>query len=328
MDCSGHGTEVASVAAGRLSGVAKGANILALKILSCSGQGRNSDLIAALDWIATNYKAPGVINLSLGGPSSVTLDMAVESVISRGIPVVVAAGNDGTDACECSPARLSLSMTVGASTQSDERAEFSNFGKCVNIFAPGHMIQVARVGISSPNMIAGGELLAKNHLPKVEEFAISSGTSLAAPAVAGVAALILEQHPTITVPKLWTILRSISQKDSISMASLKGSPNLLLQSLPGAGIDLMALDLEDGSTTEIIDSGTLNADSLGLSPFTWSWILISTLMILGVFGMFALFAGARAVKNASFRKRQSVPMNMTMPGGDSSLNYARGRTLY
>ena len=369
-DCSGHGTEVASVAAGKLSGVAKHANILALQVLSCDGQGRNSDLIAALEWIAANYEHPGIINLSLGGPRSATLDMAVEAVIARGIPVVVAAGNDGANACEFSPAHLPLSMTVGASTQTDERAEFSNYGKCVKIFAPGHEIQVAKAivrlddpktslgfGISASTTVSIhllNAITSNSQLPDVEDtegvenakgakdvkkveddeednvtkeapkgdfkaqkvdeddengndysfhedghFVVSSGTSLAAPAVTGVAALILERYPEISIPRLWSLVRAMSQKDSIRASTLRGSPNLLLQSPPGIDIDLLALDDEnDGNDGLRAGKGGVlgTSGSLGLSPFTWSWILISALMILGLFGMFVILAGIRAIK--------------------------------
>lgn len=181
-DCQGHGTHVAGTIGGGYGyGMAPGVTLVSARVLGCQGTGSMSGIISALDWIAANARRPAVVNMSLGGGATAALDDAVTRLVNAGIATVVAAGNDGADACNYSPARASRALTVAASTASDARASFSNFGPCVDLFAPGEAI------VSSYNS-------ASNALAQM------SGTSMAAPHVAGRAALLLEANPTWTEP--------------------------------------------------------------------------------------------------------------------------------
>ena len=183
-DCAGHGTHVAGTAAGIFTGIARKANIHSVRVLDCYGSGAYSYIIAGVNWVAQNHVKPAVANMSLGGSSSPTLDSAVNKAISKGVTFVVSAGNDGEygsywgNACNSSPARVPAAITVGATDNSDTRAGFSNFGKCVDIFAPG-------VNITSSIMDSDGSFQSG-----------WDGTSMAAPHVTGVVALYLSANPT------------------------------------------------------------------------------------------------------------------------------------
>ncbi len=178
-DCDGHGTHVAGIAGGTKYGVAKGVKLVAVRVLGCSGSGSTSGVIAGLDWIAKNGTRPGVANMSLGGSASQSLDDAVTNLFKAGIVTAVAAGNSNLDACKESPARAPSAMTVGASDSKDVRANFSNFGSCVDWFAPGTNI------------------VSDYYSSDTATFNMS-GTSMATPHVTGVAALYLQAHPGAT----------------------------------------------------------------------------------------------------------------------------------
>jgi len=178
-DCNGHGTHVAGTAAGGSVGVAQQAIIVPVRVLNCDGSGFGSDLLAGIDWIVkTHPGGPAIINLSLGGAFSAALNSAVESAVSRGFIVVAAAGNSGADACGVSPASAGGVIAVGASTASDNWASFSNYGSCVDVVAPGAGILSSWIGSSGAT-------------------AVLSGTSMAAPHVAGMAARFLQASPGI-----------------------------------------------------------------------------------------------------------------------------------
>jgi subtilisin family serine protease len=179
-DCNGHGTHVASSAAGTRFGVAKLATIIPVRVLDCDGAGSTSDVISGLNWIASRIQATNsqaVVNMSLGGAFDSVLNTAVRTIVNLGVPVVVAAGNDGRDACYASPASEPLAITVGASTDTDEKAGYSNYGSCVDIFAPGSSITAA--GIENDS-----------------ETSVKSGTSMASPHVAGYAAVFKSMFPS------------------------------------------------------------------------------------------------------------------------------------
>lgn len=178
-DCHGHGTHVAGTVAGAQYGVAKAASIVPVRVLACNGRGSYSGVIAGINWTIARHVpgTPAVANMSLGGGFSSTVNRAVERAVQAGITYVVAAGNNNADACRYSPASARAAITVGATTSNDVRSSFSNWGGCLDVFAPGSSIRSAVH--RSPT-----------------SYATYSGTSMAAPHVAGVAALYLSTNPT------------------------------------------------------------------------------------------------------------------------------------
>jgi len=205
-DCNGHGTHVAGTIGSQTYGVAKAARLVPVRVLGCDGSGTYSGVIAGLDWIAQNRPSSqaAVVNMSLGGGASSSLDSAVASLVASGVAVVVAAGNSNTDACTASPARAASAITVGATTTSDSRASFSNYGSCLDIFAPGSNITSTLPGNST---------------------AVYSGTSMAAPHVAGLAAVALSLT-AMTPAQLATYLTETATSGVVSSAGTS-SPNLL-----------------------------------------------------------------------------------------------------
>jgi subtilisin family serine protease len=212
-DCNGHGTHVSGTVGGTTYGVAKGVNLVAVRVLDCNGSGSTSGVIAGIDWVATHHVPSSVANLSLGGGASTALDTAMKRMILSGVATAVAAGNEGRDACSYSPARVSEAMTVGASSISDVKASWSNYGKCVDWFAPGVSITSAwSTGVEATNTI--------------------SGTSMASPHTAGVAALYLDAHPGASPVQVRDALLSFTTKSIITSSSTTN--NHLLHSLEAA----------------------------------------------------------------------------------------------
>lgn len=178
-DCHGHGTHVAGIAVGARYGVAKKATVHPVRVLNCQGEGSDAEILAGIEWILANAVRPAVVNYSVGCDEaciSPAVDAAVQRLIDSGIVWVQAAGNASSDACAYSPNQVAAALTVGASTFSDERAGFSNFGSCVDVWAPGTDI------VSAVNTSFSGAMA-------------SSGTSMATPHVAGAVALHLGEHP-------------------------------------------------------------------------------------------------------------------------------------
>jgi subtilisin family serine protease len=207
-DCQGHGTHVAGTVAGKTYGVAKQAKIVSVRVLDCNGSGSYSAIIAGVDWVTKNAVKPAVANMSLGGSASATLDTAVKNSIASGITYAVAAGNENKDACTVSPARQPDAITVGATDVNDARAPFSNHGPCLDVFAPGSAVLSATKGgdTSSGTM---------------------SGTSMATPHVAGVAALYLAANPAWTPADVRAAMVTDSTAGRVT-GRAAGSPDTLL----------------------------------------------------------------------------------------------------
>lgn len=211
QDCNGHGTHVAGTVGGSTYGVAKSVSLRAVRVLNCQGSGTTSGVIAGVNWVAANRVLPAVANMSLGGGASSALDTAVNNAINAGVTFAVAAGNENQNACNVSPARTAAAITVGATTSTDARASYSNFGTCVDIFAPGSSITSAW---STSNT-------ATNTI---------SGTSMASPHVAGAAALYLQANPGASNATVRNALVNNATTNVITGAGT-GSPNRLLYTL-------------------------------------------------------------------------------------------------
>lgn len=214
-DCQGHGTHVAGTVAGTVYGVAKKASVVPVRVLDCNGSGTSTSVVSGLDWVTSNHQAgeAAVANMSLGGGASQAIDDAVSRAINDGVTTVVAAGNENTNACNSSPARLAAAITVGATQNNDARASYSNYGTCLDIFAPGSSITSA--GISSDSSTA-----------------TMSGTSMASPHVAGVAALELQAAPSSTPLQVRNNIVAKSTSGLVT-GSGTGSPNSLLSTSTG-----------------------------------------------------------------------------------------------
>ena len=209
-DCHGHGTHVAGTVGGREYGVAKGVWLHAVRVLGCDGSGLTSGVIAGIDWVTQNHGSPAVANMSLGGSYSLAMNTAVANSVASGVTYVVAAGNEGSDACTRSPSSAQSAITTGAATSLDERAFFSNWGTCVDIFAPGNQVISAwSSSDTATNMI--------------------SGTSMASPHAAGVAAVFLEGDPAASPAAVVQALTSVATAGVLANVGT-GSPNLLLYS--------------------------------------------------------------------------------------------------
>lgn len=206
-DCQGHGTHVAGTVGSATYGVAKNVQLIPVRVLDCRGSGTDASVIAGLDWVAANRTGPAVANMSLGGSASPALDTSIRNLVNSGVTVVVAAGNETQNACNVSPAREPLAITVASTTTSDAFSSFSNFGTCVDIAAPGSSI----VSLSSGSDTGTRTL---------------SGTSMASPHVAGAAAQYLSSNPSATPAQVATAL--INNANTGRLSGVNGSPNRLL----------------------------------------------------------------------------------------------------
>lgn len=195
-DCNGHGTHVAGTVGGTRHGVAKGVTLHPVRVLGCDGSGSTSGVIAGIDWVIKHHRRPAVINMSLGGPASRSLDEAVGRAVEAGVTVVAAAGNDGADACRYSPARVPEAITVGATDREDRRAGFSNHGECLDLFAPGVAIDSAWIGSDRDRKAL-------------------DGTSMAAPHVAGIVARLLQGAPELTPAAVARRVRELAVRGAV-----------------------------------------------------------------------------------------------------------------
>ena len=215
-DCNGHGTHVSGTIGGSTYGVAKGVTLHAVRVLDCAGNGTDSTVISGVDWVTANRQLPAVANLSLGGGASTALDTAVLNMINAGVSTSVAAGNDyGVDACTQSPGRVAAAITVGSTTSTDAKSDFSNIGTCLDIFAPGSSIQSSWwTSDTATNTI--------------------SGTSMATPHVAGVAALYLQNNTSASPATVRDAIVNTATTGVLTGIGT-GSPNRLLYSLLTTG---------------------------------------------------------------------------------------------
>jgi subtilisin family serine protease len=207
-DCNGHGTHVAGTVGGATFGVAGDIKIVSVRVLNCAGSASHSQIIAGVNWVTRNAVKPALVNMSLGGTASSALDTAVRNSIASGVSYVVAAGNNKVDACSTSPARVGAAVTVGATRSDDARASFSNHGSCLDLFAPG--VEILSAYRTSDRAAAW-----------------MSGTSMAAPHVAGAAALYLARRPDATPAQVRDALVTAATRNVVTDAR-RGSPNALL----------------------------------------------------------------------------------------------------
>lgn len=250
-DCNGHGTHVAGTIGGTTYGVAKQVALYGVRVLDCAGNGRTSEVVAGIDWVTMNAKKPAVANMSLGGGISMALDAAVQTSIASGVTYAIAAGNNNSDACNESPGRTPQAITVGATGSNDFRAYYSNFGSCVDIFAPGSSITSAWISDdASTNTI--------------------SGTSMATPHVAGVAALYLETHPTDSPAAVATALVAAARKGTVQ--DVQGSPNVFVAVASAPVVNAPPVAKITSSCVLLVCTlnGTTSTDDIGVVSYAWS----------------------------------------------------------
>ncbi len=259
-DCNGHGTHVAGTAAGSNVGVAQGATIVPVKVLDCDGSGSTVTVMYGINWVIEDHRAgePAVANLSLGGGASPALDAAIESLVDDGVTVVVAAGNSYDPACYFSPARVPSAITVAAATSNDTDAYFSNFGSCVDIYAPGQTIYSSTATNNS-------------------SYETWNGTSMASPHVAGAAALVLGASPRLSPAQVWASLESSSTEGALTWVygayknpygfDAASEPNKLLFIDPPPVYSLTVGTAGAGSGTVTSASGTISCGSTCSNTF-------------------------------------------------------------
>jgi subtilisin family serine protease len=204
-DCNGHGTAVAGAVGGSDFGVAKGVTLYAVKVLNCQGSGTFSQVVSGVNWVTANHRKPAVAVLTLGGSVSAQLDTAIQQSIAAGVTYVSAAGGSAADACRFSPGHVAEVINVAATDRTDARASFSNYGSCVDIFAPG-------VSLALPWLGGGSNTL--------------SGSSWSAGYVAGGAALYLAGQPAATPQQVSAAL--VANGSPVVTNPGTGSPNVLL----------------------------------------------------------------------------------------------------
>jgi subtilisin family serine protease len=258
-DCAGHGTHVSGTVGGTTYGVAKGVTLHAVRVLDCAGSGTFVAVINGVNWVAANRIQPSVANLSLGGGFSSAINAAVAGMVAAGTFTAVASGNSNASACNSSPASEPSAMTVNASTITDARASFSNFGTCTDIFAPGQNITSAWIGSNT----------ATNTI---------SGTSMASPHAAGAGALYLSANPGATPAQVDAALKTGAVLNVITNPGT-GSPNRLLNiSFIGGGtpgnvppVANFGITCNTTATSSTCSATSTSTDDAGAANLTFSW---------------------------------------------------------
>merc|ERR1711971_178284 len=208
VDCNGHGPHCSGTTSGATWGIAKNSKVYGVRVLGCLGSGSTAGVVEGMNFVATDGIRPAIASMSLGGGASSAMDQAVATMHNAGVTVSVAAGNSNANACNYSPARATEAITVGATDISDNRASFSNYGACVDIFAPG-------VDITS-TWIGGND--ATNTI---------SGTSMACPHVSGAAALLVQANPSFTPDDVWAAMAADATPNVVGNPGFR-SPNTFL----------------------------------------------------------------------------------------------------
>ncbi|MET8089999.1 S8 family serine peptidase [Micromonospora sp. NPDC005220] len=282
-DCNGHGTHVAGTVGGSAYGVAKGVQLVGVRVLNCSGSGTNAGVIGGVDWVTANAIKPAVANMSLGGGANTSLDNAVRNSIASGVTFGLAAGNDsGANACNTSPARTTEAITVGSTTSSDARSSFSNIGTCLDIFAPGSSITSAwYTSDTATNTI--------------------SGTSMATPHVVGAAALVASANPS------WTPAQVRNQLVANATPNVVGNP--------GSGSPNLLLYVGDGGTTPPPPTGCTGTNGTDVSIPDAGSAVTSSITISGC-GRNASSASTVAV-NIVHTYRGDLVIDLLAPDGSA-----------
>jgi subtilisin family serine protease len=258
-DCNGHGTHVAGTIGGSVHGVAKNVQLVSVRVFGCSGGSSWETIIAGIDWVTANAKKPAVANMSLGGGSNTSVDTATRNMISSGVATAVAAGNGNfigrqADACNYSPARVAEAMTISATNSSDQKASWANYGNCVDWFAPGVSITSAwHTSTTATNTI--------------------SGTSMASPHTAGVAALYLEGSPGASAQQVREALYNATTKNKVTSSSTTNN-HLLYSGFIGGGGSSPSVPVANFSASPTSGSAPLTVqftDTSSGSPTSWSW---------------------------------------------------------
>jgi subtilisin family serine protease len=257
-DCNGHGTHTASTAGGTTYGVAKKMTIHPVRVLNCGGSGSFAQVIAGIDWVTANRILPAVANMSLGGSVDAATNQAVANSIAAGVFYSVSAGNNFGNACNNSPASTPTATTVASSEINDAKSGFSDTGSCVDIFAPGGNITAAWIGSNS----------ATNTI---------SGTSMAAPHVAGAAALFLVANPGSTPAAINTALVNNATNGKITGSLLTGTPNkLLYMGFIGGGTPgvppVASFTYSCNASLLCSFDGTGSSDDLGVVSYAWTLV--------------------------------------------------------
>ena len=217
LDCNGHGTHVAGTVAGATYGAAKNTRVYSVRVLQCNGFGQISDLIRGIDWITANRSNPAVANISITAPgTSPSLEAAVTNSVTSGVVFTIAAGNSQWNACDYTPARTPAAITVAATAEADDRALYSNWGPCVDLFAPGNAVTSAGSGSDSATRVL-------------------SGTSMSAPLVAGIAAIYRAANPSASAATVAQAISTATTNGVVTNIDGTASPNKLLYSWLSGG---------------------------------------------------------------------------------------------